>query len=246
MFNKFDPAMFEDMVDACAAPTPDFYLSEELMNKLVKRRINKKKNKEAIGKGKTVRFPVALFFVRGDRGGDANAIADEAISSMKYWNLHSADYIDILFAGWTKDGFDTELFFTYQQDIESICKWQYNGESEILLINFDFDTTSSTGKFAFDEVVSLPIEEMIKKDITSSVDALINEIVLVSKHIDGGSVWEISDRFAIQRGRQSLWSYIKNKVTGGLSEVYDELKPFSVCNLEKNTLRDFDRFKADI
>lgn len=154
------------------------------------------------------------------------------MSSIKYWNLSSGDFIDILFPGRTVDGFDTLLFYKYQEEIESISTWQYKGESEILLVNYDFNLSSFKGDFSFDEVLSLPVEEMIKKGITPSIDALINEIVLVCKKIEGAGVWEISDRFAIQRVRKSIWTYMKDKFTGGLSKVYDELRPFSVCNLE--------------
>lgn len=89
------------------------------------------------------------------------------------------------------------------------------------------------GKFSFEETISLPVEEMIRKGITTSIDALLNEIISVAKEVDNGSVWEISDKLVYQRARKSLWEYLKNKITGGLAQVYDELRPFVVCNLSK-------------
>jgi len=225
----------EDVSDYFSDVTINIHAAKKLMLKLAKRRLKIDIKK----KGKVLRFPVAFFILRGDRGGNANEIAEEAISSINYWNLCSGDNIDILFPGWDRESdlisFDVVKFYEFQKEIEASSKWIYGGESEILLINFDYDPATTEGRFSFDESVSLPVEDMIKKGITSSVDALVNEIVSISKSVDKPSVWEISDQFAIQRARKSIWEYIKNKATGGFSKVYDELRPFAVCNLEKNS-----------
>lgn len=212
---------------------PDFFSAKNIMIRLIQ---NGDNNKD-INKSKALRFPVVLFVVRGDRGGKGNTIAEEAIASIKYWDLSSGKDIDILFPGWDRQHdrivFDVPKYYEFQQELEFSSKWKYGGESEILLLNFDYTPSTSEGRFSFEESVSLPIEEMFKKGVVSSVDALINEIVYISKNVDRPNVWEISDKFAIQRARKSIWEYIKNKATGGISSVCDELRPFAVCNLEK-------------
>jgi hypothetical protein len=81
--------------------------------------------------------------------------------------------------------------------------------------------------------MTLNVEKMIRDKICPSIDALMQEIISVSKNTEGGGVWEMSDRFAYQRGGASVWKFLKKKFTRGLSEIYDELKPFAVCNLER-------------
>jgi hypothetical protein len=235
-WEEFEKEIGECILE-CASPVPDLVSAENLMIRLIQDRLCDKDKDNS----KDLRFPVVLFIVRGDRGGKANTIAEEAIASIKYWDLSSGKNIDILFPGWDRQHdrvvFDVTKFYEFQEELQSSSKWKYGGESEILLLNFDYRPSTSEGRFSFKESVSLSIEEMIKKEIASSVDALMHEIVSISKSVDKPNVWEISDQFAIQRARKSIWNYLKNKITGGLSEVYDELRPFAVCNLEKSSNR---------
>ena len=41
------------------------------------------------------RFPVALFFVRGDRGGDGKKLAEQVIASFDYWDRDTGDSLDV-------------------------------------------------------------------------------------------------------------------------------------------------------
>lgn len=218
--------------DECVASVPNFGMAVEAMINFVRNR----SEPGGINERTLLRYPVALFFVRGDRGGKGKTMAEECIASFNYWDLDSGNNIDILFPGWKKSSpnieFDTYSFYQFKKEIESISKWRFGGEAEILLINFDYSPFAREGKFKFNESISLPIEEMIRKGISSSVDALLHEVISASKEIKNGSVWEISDTLGYQKARRSLWEYLKKKVTGGLANVYDDLRPFAVCNLE--------------
>ena len=211
---------------------PDYGVAIETMIKFVRDR----SAPDNLDSKTRLRYPVALFFIRGDRGGKGKVLAEECIASLNYWDLDSGNYIDILLPGWKRlggdDVFDIHLFYQFKNEIEALSKWRFCGESEIFLVNFDFFPLIGKGMFTFDETISLPVEEMIRKGITTSVDALLNEIISVAKQIDNGSVWEISDKLGYQRARKSLWEYLKIKITGGLAKVYDDLRPFAVCNLE--------------
>ncbi len=220
----------QDFTDKCVAQK---VMKENVTNRLIMKEMLKFEHS-------VLKFPVALFFVRGDRGGTAKDLAEQTMTSLNYWDLDSAHYIDIIFPGWDKTEksciFNTENFFQFKNEIEASSEWRYGGESEILLINYHYFVGVFNGQFVFNEVISLPIEDMIKRGITSSIDALMNDIITASKTIKNPGVWEISDKLAIQKGRKSLWEFLKKKFTVGLSKIYDDFRPFAVCNLEKKTL----------
>ena len=44
-----------------------------------------------------VRFPVGLFFIRGDRAGFGAEIKEQVINSYGYWNDESGRYLDVIY-----------------------------------------------------------------------------------------------------------------------------------------------------
>jgi hypothetical protein len=51
-----------------------------------------------------VRFPVGLLFIRGDRAGSGQELAEQVVASYGYWNEDSSKDLDVVFPGWGKDG----------------------------------------------------------------------------------------------------------------------------------------------
>ena len=75
---------------------------------------------------------------------------------------------------------------------------------------------------------------MIADGNIRSLDALIQELINAAYESAkrGGSVWNMSNTIAIYRGQSAIWKFIKGKFPG-LAEIYDELRPFAICNLAK-------------
>ena len=198
----------------------------------------------------TVRFPVGLFFVRGDRAGDGGTVASQIRASLPFWNLDSADSIDFLVAGWNRgdDGkaeFDVTDFHRYVKEVESLSRWRYSGESDLLLLNFEFSVSHVIwdapripgGKFSFREVMVLPIEDLLRTKKIGSIDGLIAELTRIcearSTSAEGSPIWDVSDRIGYLRGKRSVWDALKKMFLKDFATVYDEVKPYVVCNLER-------------
>src|SRR3954468_17540198 len=117
-----------------------------------------------------VRFPVGLFFIRGDRGGDGAKLTEQVVKSYGYWNDESGEYLDVVFFGWGKDGeqivYDATAFRRCKNALEGISKWRYSGETDLLLVNFEIPLKegrpADDGNFSLKEAIPLPIEEMIR------------------------------------------------------------------------------------
>src|ERR1700730_9136563 len=123
-----------------------------------------------------VRFPVGLFFIRGDRAGTGRDLAEQIVASFGFWNDDSSKYFDMVFPGWgTEDKekilFDRTAFRTVRDEIQTISKWKSSGETDILFLNYDYSTARQKGDFAFDEAMCLPVEVMIADGRIRSIDA---------------------------------------------------------------------------
>jgi hypothetical protein len=79
---------------------------------------------------------------------------------------------------------------------------------------------------------------MIENKTVRSLDALVQELIGAAKkaydEAPGGSgVFEISDRIGWNRGRKSLWDLLKRLFLREVGKVYDDLRPFAVCDLRQ-------------
>jgi hypothetical protein len=197
---------------------------------------------------RVVRTPVALVFVRGDRAEPGAALAQQVVASFGYWNTESAKYLDLVFFGWWKEGktvgFQSHdagrLFIDCYEQVQRLSKWRYSGETDILLADFEMavkpDGTLENGAFSFRRSIPLPVEAMIANGRTRSLDALVHELVtearvVFEKHPLQGTAFEISDRIAWTRGRRALFDRLKDLFLRDWGKVYDELRPFAVCDL---------------
>jgi hypothetical protein len=194
----------------------------------------------------TVRFPVGLFFVRDDRAGDGAKVAEQIKASSSYWDLNSGDSIDFILAGWNKCdaqmSFNLKNFYQYCTEIENVSRWHYSGESDLVLLNFDYSVSDSNGEFCFEEVIVLPVEELLREKKIGSLDKFMEDIIDLARDrkssLEESAIWEISDRIGYLRGKKAVWDGLKKMFLKDFASVYDELRPFVVCDLRKIGLHD--------
>jgi hypothetical protein len=193
----------------------------------------------------SVCFPVGLVFIRGDRKGPGEQLAQQVVGSYGYWNADSGEYIDLVFFGWGKDGdappiYDDKAFLHCKDQIERITKWRYTGETDVLLLNYKSPLArgylrEEGGHFSFDKVIWLPVERMIDSKRILSLDGLVQELINHAKDLrkekGDADVWDISDRIGYQRARRALWKSFLKFVLRDFDEVWHELRPFAVCDL---------------
>jgi hypothetical protein len=195
-----------------------------------------------------------VCFIRGDRAGAGESLATQVVASYNYWNVDSGKYFDIIFPGWeindgwssqhstiepfTTPRFDIKCFLESREMLESLTKWRYSNETDLLIVNFDYHLKRRLpyGDFAFDEVIYLPVEEMIRDGRISNLDKLFGDLIAKAKETwprsNRSSVWTISDKYALEKGRKAVWDIIKEKfLIKDLATIYKELRPYAVCDL---------------
>jgi hypothetical protein len=188
-------------------------------------------------------FPVAFVWLRGDRAGPGGELSKQAIASFGYWNAETEGRFDIVFPGWLADGdvvlYEEEYFRTCAADVGRVSRWEYkDGRSEILLLRFVYDVAARRGDFAFDEVVPLPVEELIRQGKEPNLDAFMAELIgrapkpeQFTAHGSPITVWDIAERMAYDRARRSVWEWVSQTFLRGGGKVYDDVRPFRVCDL---------------
>lgn len=215
--------------------------TEERLAEIIKSRLDKQPpEKFSLD---VLRSPVGFFFSR-DRtaGAAAKEIREEIISGFEFWSDDSGEHFDMFFPGWilneAEPRFDQRRFIEQKNEIEFLSKWRYSGETDLLLLNFHYDPQTARGKLSFDEVIVLPVEEMIREKRIGSFAALLRLMQDAAKTIpeeDGQSspVWKMSDKMGIARGKQSLWDALKKLFLNDFAPVYDNARPYAVVNLSK-------------
>lgn len=195
-----------------------------------------------------IKYPVGLFFLRGDRAGFGKELVEQVVASYSFWNKEAGDYFDMMFPGWGADG-DTAVYFPKafdrcKKEFEEISKWQYSGETDILLLNYDFSfnwngrhSNYGSGRFNFDETIVLPMEAMLSDGTVSSLDKFMQQLINCCKdnsyRSDTSVLLKIRDRVAIPKGKETMFAAVRKQFLKDYAKIYDELRPYAVCNLSQ-------------
>lgn len=191
------------------------------------------------------RFPVALLFVRGDRGGEGKKLAEQAIASFDYWDKDTGDSLDIVLAGWTQSEtglqFNNDEFLSFRNVIEKSSTWKYSGETDLLLLNFEVNLDETYGWFDYSEVIILPLEEMFRNKHLGSLDGFVSELASSARKVSTESrftgtspVWEMSDHAGILRVKKDLWYAIKKFFLKDYADKLEALENFAVRDVQKD------------
>ncbi len=62
---------------------------------------------------------------------------------------------------------------------------------------------------------------------------LINSAKEHQNRSEGSILWTLRDKVAVNRGRAAVWEGIKKRFLKDFSKVYDELRPFVICDLRR-------------
>ena len=70
------------------------------------------------------------------------------------------------------------------------------------------------------------------------MDQLLHQLIEYAKETwprhNEAALWEISNKVAVYKGSDLLWKKLKELIPFKLSEVFDEFKPYAICDLSKS------------
>lgn len=185
-----------------------------------------------------VRVPVVLIWVPQHL-----PKARETVAAYGYWDNESAHYLDIVFFGWLFDAgashYDPEAYRECVDEVRQVSKWRPSGDIDFLLLNFDLETAAGAGAFNFAEAIPLPIGQMIDEGRVPNIQVFVQELINHARAGHGpgraSPVWEIHQRLALDRGRRSLWEWVSRTFLKDVGRIYDDMRPYAMCNLAKSS-----------
>ena len=185
-----------------------------------------------------IRGAVGLFLVRDD-GANGSKLANEVVSSFRYWDARTSSHFDGLFLGWGFDGapsYNNDGFHVCVSELEKELDWHYGGGAELFLVDFVFNPSDSQGRLDFSCAVPLNITKLLDERKYNQLAPLIEEILRPlsnSRKSDSESpTWKTSDYLGAIRTRRFVWQELVKKV-GLLLGWVDDVSNFATRDLRR-------------
>ena len=143
-----------------------------------------------------------------------------------YWN--STDYPDkkivttIDNVNWS---FSSRMFTLFIEDLEKYLKWQYSGESELLLVGL------KEGMLSYEKVMQFYLDKMIRDGVIYSVNHFFEDLFRICKNRE--ALNQISNTLGTNKIKQVSINALLEKLPLGLGKIFTQEKYFCVKNMEK-------------
>lgn len=121
--------------------------------------------------------------------------------------------------------FSNQMFALFIEDLEKNSKWQYSGESELLLVDL------KEGTLSYKKMMQFYLDKMIRDGIIHSVDQFFEDLFRICK--DKDSLNQISNAFGMNKVKQISIDALLEKLPLGLKNVFIHEKYFLVKNMER-------------
>lgn len=119
--------------------------------------------------------------------------------------------------------FSSKMFSNFISDMENESKWEYSGESELILINY------KNGDLDFSETIVFYLDQMIKEKHISSVEMLFENIFRYFKR--NNSLYKYSDKRVGSQLSTDVLGVIKEKILPEIFRMYDNSKIYCIRDL---------------
>ena len=119
--------------------------------------------------------------------------------------------------------FSNQMFALFIEDLEKNSKWQYSGESELLLVDL------KEGTLSYEKMMQFYLDKMIRDGVIYSVDQFFEDLFRICKD----SMNQISNALGMNKAKQVSIDVLLDKLPLGLGNVFIQEKYFCVKNMER-------------
>ena len=164
--------------------------------------------------------------------------------SLEYFHFRTGKSVNFYLPGygayWTKydypDGivvtringvewsFSNEMFVSFIQNLEHYSKWQYSGESELLLVELKDNVLS------YQNTMQFHLDNMLRDRVIGSIPQFFETLFRVCANKD--SLQQISNIFGQKTVKHVSMEFVLSNVPSGLRKLFTEEKYFCVKNVE--------------
>lgn len=142
-----------------------------------------------------------------------------------YWNSDYPDSKIVTTIDNVNWSFSNQMFALFIEDLEKYSKWQYSGESELLLVDL------KEGILSYENMMQFYLDNMIRDGVIESVHQFFEDLFRICK--DKDSLDQISNTFGMNKVKQVSLDALLDKLPLGLGYVFIQEKYFCVKNMER-------------
>ena len=178
----------------------------------------------------------------------------EIIKFLQHFHLRSGDAIDFFCVGYGAywppehyadqstvvkiDGvdwlFSEQAFSNVIDELEASTKWNFSGETELLLVTAKKESNSEQVKLDFSTAIICNLEKMSKDNAFTSVRAFFNDLFNYAKqHSESDPTWGLSDNRGFEVGKSALKDAVLSLLPDQLKESYKKAENYAIRNIEK-------------
>lgn len=118
--------------------------------------------------------------------------------------------------------FSNQMFAQFISDLEKYSKWQYSGESELLLVELE------NGILSYEDMMQFHLDNMIRDNVIYSVHQFFEQLFRLCQ--DKNTLNQISNAFGIDKLKQISKEKILEKIPLNLGNIFTQEKYFCVRN----------------
>lgn len=141
-----------------------------------------------------------------------------------YWNNDYPDGKVVTTIDGVNWSFSNKMFVSFIQDLEKYSKWQYSGESELLLVEL------KNGILSYETIMQFYLDNMLRDSVIYSVYQFFEELFRICQ--DKDTLYQISNIFGKNKAKQISMELLLKKMPLGLGGIFTQEKYFCVRNME--------------
>ena len=121
--------------------------------------------------------------------------------------------------------FSDKMFVCFINDLETYSKWEYSGESELLMLEY------KDGILSYDNMMQFYLDNMMRDRVIVSISSFFQQLLRICKN--DKSLKDISNAFGKDKLIQVTKENILNNIPSSLANVFIQEKYFCIRNYGK-------------
>lgn len=142
-----------------------------------------------------------------------------------YWNEDYPDGQIVTKIEGVNWSFSDKMFVCFINDLETYSKWEYSGESELLMLEY------KDGILSYDNMMQFYLDNMMRDRVIVSISSFFQQLLRICKK--DKSLKDISSAFGKDKLIQVTKENVLNNIPSSLANVLTQEKYFCIRNCSK-------------
>jgi hypothetical protein len=190
---------------------------------------------------------------------DATLAQREILPRLEYFHQRAGKHIDFFCAGYTQgweggkdvngcsdyknaglDGwvFSNERFLSLCKEVSAVAKWNYSGETDLILLNAEYDPHGRSSRLDFSSTIQCRLDAMKEHKAIASVPEFFEKVFRYAESANPNDpTWGFSDREGMEQVGSAIVRLVLGLLPKNVSESYRKTKHFAVVDISRSNSR---------